>query len=59
MNSAYNLEKKNRRGRTRDLLRKIGDMKGTFCPKMGKIKDRNGRDVVDTEEIKMRWKEYT
>ena len=52
MNSAYNLKKKktknNRRGRTRDLLRKSGDMKGTFCPKMGKIKDRSGRDLVDT-----------
>ena len=36
---------------------KIGDIKGTFCPKMGTIKDRNGRDKVDTEEVKNRWKE--
>ena len=53
------LEENNRRGKTRDLFRKIGDIKGTFCPKMGTIKDINGRDLVDTEEIKKRWKEYT
>ena len=51
------LEEKNRRGKTRDLFRKIGDIKGTFCPKMDTIKDRNVRDLVDTEEIKKRWKE--
>ena len=51
------LEENNRRGKTRDLFRKIGDIKGTFCPKMGTIKDRNGRDLVDAEEIKKRWKE--
>ena len=51
------LEENNRRGKTRDLFRKIGDIKGTFCPKMGTIKDINGRDLVDAEEIK-RWKEY-
>ena len=43
--------------KTRDLFRKIGDIKGTFCPKMGTIKDINGRDLVDAEEVK-RWKEY-
>ena len=43
---------------TRDLFRKIGDIKGTFCPKMGTIKYINGWDLVDTEEIKKRWKEY-
>ena len=37
----------------------MGNIKGTFCPKMGKIKDRNGRDLLDAEEIKKRWKEYT
>ena len=37
---------------------KIGDIKGIFCPKMGTIKGINGRDLVDTEEIKKRWKEY-
>ena len=55
MNSAYNLEKKkNRRGRTRDLLRKIGNINGAFCPKMGTIKDRNSRDLIDAGEIKKR-----
>ena len=48
----------NRRGKTRDLFRKTGDTKGTFCPKMDTIKDRNSRDLVDAEEIKNRWKEY-
>ena len=45
--------------KTRDLVKKIGNIKGTFHPKMGTIKDRNGRDLVDTEEIKKRQKEYT
>ena len=53
------LEEDNRRGKTRDVFRKIGDTKATFCPKMGTIKDIKGRDLVDTEEIKKRWKEYT
>ena len=53
------LEENNRRGKTRDFFRKIGDIKGTFCPKMGTIKIRNGKDVVDTEEIKNRWEECT
>ena len=52
------LEEKSRRGKTRDLFRKIGDIKGTFHPKMDTIKDRKGRDLVDAEEIKKRWKEY-
>ena len=52
------LEENNRRGKTRDLFRKIGDIKGTFCPKTGTIEDINGRDLVDAEEIKKRWKEY-
>ena len=43
----------------RDLFRKTGDIKGTYCPRMGTIKDINGRDLVDAEEIKKRWKEYT
>ena len=51
------LEESSRSGKARDLLRKTGDIKGTFCPKMGTIKDRNGRDKVDTEEVKKRWKE--
>ena len=41
-------------GTTRDLFRKIGNIKGAFCPKMGTIKDRNGRDLVDAGEIKKR-----
>ena len=45
-------------GKTRDPFRKTGNIKGTFHPKMGTIKGRNGRDLVDTEEIKKRWKEY-
>ena len=53
------LEENNRRGKTRDLFRKIGDIKGTFGPNMSTIKDRNGRDLVDAEEVKNRWKEYT
>ena len=46
------------RGKTREFFKKIGAIKGTFCPKTGTIKDRNGRDLVDAEEIKNRWKEY-
>ena len=53
------LEEKNRRGKTRDLFRKIGSIKRTFCPKMGTIKDISGWDLVDTEGLKKRWKEYT
>ena len=45
------LEENNRKGKTRDLLRKIGDIKGLFCPKMGTVKDRNGRDLVDAEMV--------
>ena len=48
------LEGINRRGKTRDLFRKTGDIKGTFCPKMSTIKDRIGRNLVDAEEIKER-----
>ena len=52
------LEENNRRAKTRDLCKKIGVIKGIFCTKMGTIKDRNGRDLVDAKEIKKRWKEY-
>ena len=45
-----------RRGRTRDRFRKTGNIKETFHPKIGSIKDINGRDLVETEEIKKRWK---
>ena len=52
------LEESNRRGKTRDLFRKTGNIKGIFCPKMGTINNRNGGNLVDIEEIKKRWKEY-
>ena len=46
-------------GKTRDLFNKIRDTKGTFHAKMGSIKDRNGRDLTEAEDIKKRWQEYT
>ena len=46
-------------GETRDLFKKIRDTKGTFHAKMGTIKDRNGMDLTETEDIKKRWQEYT
>ena len=45
-------------GKTRDLFKKIRDTKGTFHAKMGLIKDRNGRDLTEAEDIKKRWQEY-
>ena len=52
-------EEKNRMGKTRDLFKKIRDTKGTFHAKMGSIKDRNGMDLTEAEDIKKRWQEYT
>ena len=46
-------------GKTRDLFKKIRDTKGTFHAKMGSIKDRNGMDITEVEDIKKRWQEYT
>ena len=46
--------RKEQRQKTRDLFRKTGSIMGAFCPKLGTIKDKNGRDLVDTEEIKKR-----
>ena len=46
-------------GKTRDLFKKIRDTKGTFHEKMGTIKDRNGMDLTEAEDIKKRWQEYT
>ena len=46
-------------GKTRDLFKKIRDTKGTFHAKMGSIKDKNGMDLTETEDIKKRWQEYT
>ena len=53
------IEENNRMGKTRDLLKKIRDTKGTFHSKMGTINDRNGMDLRETEDIKRRWQEYT
>ena len=52
------IEENNRMGKTRDLFKKIRDKKGTFHAKMGSIKDRNGMDLTEAEDIKKRWKEY-
>ena len=52
------IAKNNRMGKTRDLFKKIRDTKGTFHAKMGSIKDRNGRDLIEAEDIKKRWQEY-
>ena len=51
------IEENNRKGKTRDLFKKIGNIKGIFHPKMGTIKDRNGKDLIEAEEIKKRWQE--
>ena len=53
------IEENNRMGKTRDLYKKIRDTKGTFHAKMGSIKDRNGIDLTEAEDIKKRWQEYT
>ena len=52
------IEENNRMGKTRDLFKKIGDIKETFHVKMGSIKDRNGMDLTEAEDIKKRWQEY-
>ena len=53
------IEETNRMGKTRELFKKIRDMKGTFHAQMGSIKDRNGMDLTEAEDIKKRWQEYT
>ena len=53
------MEKNNRMGKSRDLLKKIRDTKGIVYAKMGKIKDRNGMDLTEAEDIKKKWQEYT
>ena len=53
------IEDNNRMGRTRNLFKKTRDTKGTFHTKMGSIKDRNGMDLTEAEDIKKRWQEYT
>ena len=56
-NQCKEIEEKNRMGKTRDLFKKIRDTKGTFYAKMGSIKDRNGLDLTEAEDIKKRWQE--
>ena len=53
------IQEKNRMGKTRDLFKKIRDTKGIFNAKIGSIKDRNGMDLTEAEDIKKRWQEYT
>ena len=52
------IEENNKMGKSRDLFKKIRDTKGTFHVKMGSIKDRNGMDLTEAEDIKKRWQEY-
>ena len=58
-NQCKEIEETNRMGKTTDLFKKIRDTKGTFHAKMGSIKDRNGMDLTEAEDIKKRWQEYT
>ena len=58
-NQCKAIEENNRMGKTRDLFKKIRDTKGTFHANMGSIKDRNGMDLTEAEDIKKRWQEYT
>ena len=53
------IEENNRLGKTRDLFKKIRDTKGTSHARIGSVKDRNGMDLTETEDIKKRWQEYT
>ena len=53
------IEENNRTGKTRDVFKEIGDIKRTFHTRMDMIKDRNGKDLTEAEEIKKRWQEYT
>ena len=53
------IEENNRMGKTRDLFKKIRDTRGTIHAKMGTIKGRKGKDLIEEEEIKKRWQEHT
>ena len=57
--SLEEMEENNSMGKTRDFFKKIRHAKGTFHAKMGSIKDRNGMDLTEAEDIKKRWQEYT
>ena len=59
VNQSKEIEENNRMGKTRDLFKKIRDTKGIFHEKIGSIKDRNGMDLTEAEDIKKRWQEYT
>ena len=58
-NQCKEIEENSRMGKTRDLFKKIRDTKGTSNAKMGSIKDRNGMDLTEADDIKKRWQEYT
>ena len=58
-NQCKKIEEKNRMGKTWDLFKKIRDTKGIFNANIGSIKDRNGRDLIEAEDIKKKWQEYT
>ena len=58
-NQCKEIEENNRMGKTRGLFKKIRDIKGTIHAKMGSMKDRNGMDLTEAEDIKKRWQEYT
>ena len=58
-NQCKEIEENNRMGKTRDLFKKIRDTKGTFHSKMGSIKNKNGSDLTEAEDIKKSWQEYT
>ena len=59
VSNAKKIEENNRMGKTRDLFKKIRDTKGTFHATMGTMKDRNGMELTEAEDIKRRWQEYT
>ena len=59
INQCKEIEENNRMGITRDLFKKIRDTKGIFDAKMGTIKDRNGKDLTEAEDIQKRWQEYS
>ena len=58
-NQCKEIEENDRMGKSRDSFKKIGDTKGTFHAKMGSIKDRNGMDLTEAEDIENRWQEHT
>ena len=58
-NQCKETEENNRMGKTRDLFKKISDTKGTFHAKMGTIKNKNGMDLPEAEDVKTRWQDYT